>query len=78
MWNRTGQSDQEAMGPGSSSQHQSHPAHNSMHPPQPMQQTVAQDKSCGSGKLEHVCIHTRTQTIQAHVHPYVGDRTGRG
>ncbi|XP_026181997.1 trinucleotide repeat-containing gene 6A protein isoform X2 [Mastacembelus armatus] len=46
MWNRTGQSDQENMAP--SSQHQSHPAHSSMHPPQPMQPPV-QDKSCTSG-----------------------------
>lgn len=53
MWNRTNQSDQEAMGP--SSQHQSLPPHNSKHPSQPMQ-PVAQDKSCGSGKLELVCV----------------------
>ncbi|XP_022064225.1 trinucleotide repeat-containing gene 6A protein isoform X2 [Acanthochromis polyacanthus] len=43
MWNRSGQPDQETMGP--SSQHQSHPAHSSM---QPMQH-INQDKSCSSG-----------------------------
>lgn len=53
MWNRTKQSDQEAMGP--SSQHQSLPPHSSKHPSQPMQ-PVAQDKSCSSGKLEFVCM----------------------
>uniref|UniRef100_A0AAX7SJR4 TNRC6 PABC binding domain-containing protein n=1 Tax=Astatotilapia calliptera TaxID=8154 RepID=A0AAX7SJR4_ASTCA len=40
MWNRTGQPDQEAVGP--SPQHQSHPTHMSM-------QHVNQDKSSGSG-----------------------------
>lgn len=55
MWNnRTGQSEQEAMGP--SSQRQSHQANISKHPPQPMQ-PVAQDKSCTSGKVEFVCMH---------------------
>ncbi|CAJ1076430.1 trinucleotide repeat-containing gene 6A protein isoform X1 [Xyrichtys novacula] len=46
MWNRTGNSGQEAM--GQPSQHQSHPAHSSKHPPQPMH-PVGQDKSCTSG-----------------------------
>lgn len=46
MWNRTGQSEQEAMGP--SSQHQSQPPHGMKHPPQPMQ--PAQDKSSGELK----------------------------
>lgn len=45
MWNRTNQSDQESM--GSSSQHQSHTAHNSMQ----------QDKSCNSGKLKYVNLN---------------------
>lgn len=64
MWNRTGQSDQEVMGP--SSQHQSHPPHGLKHPPQPMQ-AIVQDKSCSSGKLESVFMHL-----------YVGDRVKRG
>lgn len=51
MWNGTGQSSQEAIGPPS--QHQSHPTHGSMQPPQPMQ-PLAQDKSCNSGKLEYL------------------------
>lgn len=51
MWNGTGQSNQEAIGPPS--QHQSHPTHGSMQPPQPMQ-PLAQDKSCNSGKLEYL------------------------
>lgn len=50
MWNRTGQSDQEVMGP--SSQH--HSSHSSNHPPQPIQ-PITQDKSCTSGKLKTVC-----------------------
>ncbi|XP_068192050.1 trinucleotide repeat-containing gene 6A protein-like isoform X2 [Antennarius striatus] len=45
MWNKTGQSDQEAMG---TSQHQVHPPNGSKHPPQPMQ-PLAQEKSCSSG-----------------------------
>uniref|UniRef100_UPI0037E9A14E trinucleotide repeat-containing gene 6A protein-like isoform X1 n=2 Tax=Semicossyphus pulcher TaxID=241346 RepID=UPI0037E9A14E len=46
MWNRTGQSAQEPVGPPP--QHQSHAAHSSKHPPQPMH-AHAQDKSCTSG-----------------------------
>lgn len=53
MWNRNGQSDQEAMGP--SSQHQPHPTHSSKHPPQTMQ-PIAQDKGSSSGMLLYVCI----------------------
>lgn len=49
MWNRPGQSEQEAIGP--SSQGQPHPSHGSAHPPQPMQ-PAAQDKSSTSGKTE--------------------------
>ncbi|XP_078141021.1 trinucleotide repeat-containing gene 6A protein-like isoform X2 [Centroberyx gerrardi] len=48
MWNKTGQSDQEAMAMGPPPQHQSHQSQGSMHPPQPMQ-PPAQDKSCNSG-----------------------------
>ncbi|XP_067332253.1 trinucleotide repeat-containing gene 6A protein-like isoform X1 [Channa argus] len=44
MWNRTGQSDQDNMGPSS----QSHSAHSVVHPPQPMQ-PPAKEKSCSSG-----------------------------
>ncbi|XP_077412406.1 trinucleotide repeat-containing gene 6A protein-like isoform X1 [Vanacampus margaritifer] len=45
-WNRTGQSDQDNMGP--SSQHQAHPSHSSTHHSQPMQ-THGQDKGGSSG-----------------------------
>lgn len=50
MWNRPGQSEQEAMGPPSQSQ--PHPPHGSAHPPQPMQ-PVAQDKSSTSGETDN-------------------------
>lgn len=64
MWNRTGQPDQENM--SMSSQHQSHAAHSSMHPPQPMQ-SVAQEKNSSTGKLACVCI---TQFRHEHIHIY--------
>lgn len=44
MWNKTGQTEQESM--GHFIPHPSHPAHGSVHPPQPMQ---PQEKGSGTG-----------------------------
>lgn len=67
MWNRTGQPDQEAVGP--SPQHQSHPTHMSM-------QHVNQDKSSGSGRLDNVCTpYEYSRTVVAFI--FLTVRTGK-
>lgn len=51
MWNKTTQSDQEAMGP--SSKNKPHPAHSSMQPGQ----HGNPEKPSASGRVEYVSMH---------------------